>query len=403
MKNVNLPSISRLFRSASRSSRAATRPFLIIIILIQLSNSTWAFNGTEGASFLDIPVGGGPAAMAGAYTAQAADAYAPVYNPAGLGFLPSTQIAGQHLSYLETIHYEFLSGVHPFKKAGGALGFSTQYLGSGDITHTNDLGDILGTYSSHYASYNVSYGRKYTRKLSLGMTAKMIEAKINDTSAHAFAADLGSFYRYNENLDLAATITNIGTKLKFVDQADPLPLAVHVGGAFWPSPHWNTGMEVVYHQYGLASVHTAVEWIPISLISLRTGFRTDTIRELGPMAGLTLGMGLHLWGSEFDYAWVPMGDLGTTQYFSLVIRFWPIEVPEPKRNLIHFQRLRGGMVRRPYDSQPYQEDAEAMIDLLADQGEKKSRTAQAPKTENMLQIIPDTDPASGEREMKHDQ
>ena len=71
--------------------------------------------------------------MGVAYTAQADDAYAPVYNPGGLGFLPSTQIAGQHLSYLETLHYEFLSAVHPLK-GGGALGFAAQYLGSGDIT-----------------------------------------------------------------------------------------------------------------------------------------------------------------------------------------------------------------------------------------------------------------------------
>src|SRR4051812_32695971 len=62
--------------------------------------------GTEGASFLDIPVGGRPAALGGAYAAQAFDAYAPVYNPAGLGFLQRNELAGMHLSYLDTINYE---------------------------------------------------------------------------------------------------------------------------------------------------------------------------------------------------------------------------------------------------------------------------------------------------------
>ena len=31
------------------------------------------------------------------------------YNPAGLGFLNSTQISRQHLAYLDSIHYEYLS------------------------------------------------------------------------------------------------------------------------------------------------------------------------------------------------------------------------------------------------------------------------------------------------------
>src|SRR5689334_1596613 len=77
-----------------------------------------ASTGTEGASFLDIPVGAGPAALGSAYTALATDAYAPLYNPAGLGFVSSPEVAGQHLSYIESINYEFGSGVLPFANQG---------------------------------------------------------------------------------------------------------------------------------------------------------------------------------------------------------------------------------------------------------------------------------------------
>src|SRR5712691_5696517 len=99
----------------------------------------WASSGTEGASFLDIPVGAGPAALGSAYTALATNAYAPVWNPAGLGMLSGTEMAGQHVSYLESMHYEFLSFVHPFYDTQDSgthrgIGASVQYLGSGDIT-----------------------------------------------------------------------------------------------------------------------------------------------------------------------------------------------------------------------------------------------------------------------------
>src|SRR5215510_11818075 len=69
----------------------------------------WAGAGTEGASFLDIPVGAGPAALGSAYTALATNAYAPVWNPAGLGMVQVNELAGQHVEYLESMQYEYLS------------------------------------------------------------------------------------------------------------------------------------------------------------------------------------------------------------------------------------------------------------------------------------------------------
>src|SRR6202171_6433759 len=83
------------------------------ISLLTFAMPGHASSGTEGAAFLDIPVGAGPAAMGAAYTALANDAYAATYNPAGLGFLNSTQFSGQHLSYIDTIHYEYLSFAVP--------------------------------------------------------------------------------------------------------------------------------------------------------------------------------------------------------------------------------------------------------------------------------------------------
>src|SRR5438445_5758694 len=145
--------------------------------------------GTEGAAFLNIPVGAGPAALGSAYSALAADAYAPTYNPGGLGFLPSTQLSGQHLSYLDSNHYEYLSFVHPLTHtlsptSGGegvrvraAIGASVQYLGTGDITRTDidSSGNFVnpgGTFSSHYAAYTLSYGQTLVDKVSLWLTRK---------------------------------------------------------------------------------------------------------------------------------------------------------------------------------------------------------------------------------------
>src|SRR5258706_1982905 len=174
----------------------------LLIGFLALPTAGWGSSGTEGASFLNIPVGARPAALGGAYSALAVDAYAPTWNPAGLGFLNSAQLAGQHLSYLESIHDEYLSFAIPLKSNNSALGASIQYLGSGDIASTDKFGAPAGTFSSHWGSYNLSYGRALTEKLSVGLTGKMIDAKIADVSAQAYAVDFGGLYRLQNHFSL---------------------------------------------------------------------------------------------------------------------------------------------------------------------------------------------------------
>jgi hypothetical protein len=297
-----------------------------------------AASGTEGAAFLDIPVGAGPAAMGSAYAALAHDAYAPIYNPAGLGFVPGTQVAAQHLSYLDSLNDEFLSFVHPIGQ-GNALGISAQYLGTGSIDATGpNNGESLGSYSSHYAAYSLAFGQKVTDRLSLGLTGKWINAQLADVSANAYAADLGSYYKVSDRLNLALTAVNFGSHLKFIDQSDTLPEAVHLGAAYQPEKHWTFTGESVYSVAGSFAGRFGAAWNPLDMVQIRAGYKTDTLKELSVMAGLTVGMGLKIWGQEFAYAWLPYGDLGDTQYFSLLMKFGAKD--EEGRNLIQSQAFK---------------------------------------------------------------
>lgn len=319
---------------------------LVPVFLLLISNFVLplhAASGTEGASFLDIPVGAGPAALGSAYTALATNAYAPVWNPAGLASLTGNEMAAQHVSYLDTIHYEFLSFVHPFDKSRDSdthrgIGFSMQYLGSGNIAGTDQTGAPTGDFSSYFASYNLSYGQSLTDRLAVGATGKMIKAKIDDVSASAYAADLAGLYRVNEKAQLAASVVNAGSQLKFLNEGDSLPLALKVGGAYEPSSHYLGTADLVFPKNAVPNAHLGLQWRPLEAVSLRMGYKTDTLKGLSPLAGFTAGLGLHFWGQEFAYAWVPYGDLGDAQYFSLLIRFGAEE--EQKRNLIRYNDIK---------------------------------------------------------------
>ncbi len=256
--------------------------------LVGLMNPVKSFAsvGTDGASFLDIPVGAGPAALGSAYTALATNAYAPVWNPAGLGMLTGNEVAAQHLSYLESMHYEYMSFVHPLDKGVGSdihrgVGFSVQYLGSGDIAGTDNTGASIGNFSSSYASYNLSYGQTVTDKLAIGVTGKTIRASIDDVSAAAYAADVAGIYKVNEKTQFAASAVNMGTQLKFISEGDSLPMAFKFGGAYKPSSNYLVSAEGVYSN-GLASFHTGAEWRPLEAVSIRLGYKTDTLKGLSP-------------------------------------------------------------------------------------------------------------------------
>ena len=188
--------------------------FPVILLLTLGAGILRASSGTESASFLDIPVGAGPAALGSAYSAQATDAYAPVYNPAGLGFLLDHQVAAQHLDYLESVHYEFLSGAYRLKEGRG-LAMSAQYLGSGDITGRDLSGNLNGDYNVHYGAYSFAYGQTLLPEVAVGLTGKVIQSKISDVGSTAYAADVGSLWKARENLQLAAVLTNVGSKFDF--------------------------------------------------------------------------------------------------------------------------------------------------------------------------------------------
>lgn len=279
-----------------------------------------AASGTEGVSFLDIPAGGRPAALAGAYSALASDAYAPVWNPAGLGFLPGAQLAAMHADYDDIGGYEFASFAHPLGARGG-WGASAQYFHA-DRTDSLDLnGNAFGASSSYYGAYSLAYGFAFNEAFSVGATGKLIDARLADVSARTGAGDAGALYRVNAKVSLAAVAANLGGRLKFLQQADELPRNYRLGVHLAPFAQLSLVQETVYDNSDLLSGRFAAEWRPLEAIAVRAGYRTDTARKLSALGGLTTGVGLNVWGQRFDYAWLPMGDLGSTQYFSIVLAF----------------------------------------------------------------------------------
>ncbi|MBU2461360.1 hypothetical protein KKH65_00580, partial [bacterium] len=154
-----------------------------------------------------------------------------------------------------------------------------------------------------------------------GASLKVISMKIDDKSANAFCLDGGLLYKdYYPNLNLAAVLTNLGTKPKFIDQADPLPLSLRLGGAYnlpksLPIPlliALDTNLFPFYISLGMEGQISPI-------FSARLGYASGPADE---GSGLTAGLGITTQQSlSLDYAIRPYGELGLSHYISLSSRF----------------------------------------------------------------------------------
>jgi hypothetical protein len=276
--------------------------------------------GTDSSNFLSIPVGGRPAALGGAYSALAEDAYAPVWNPSGLGFLPATQLSGMHLDYAESIGYEFLSFAHPVSAHDG-LGASIQYLHPKTATARDAAGADIGTFSSHYAAYSLAYGHSFNQAFSLGGSLRLVDARISDVSGSAEGVDLGGLYKVSPRVSVAVVAANLGTKMRFLQDSESMPDTYRLGMVFSPVTTWSLAAETAYDRADSTSLRFGAEWRPVPLLAVRLGYHDDPSQNLSGLPGLTTGLGLTALGQRFDYAFAPMGQLGNTQYFSVLFTF----------------------------------------------------------------------------------
>jgi hypothetical protein len=299
---------------------------LLITLLVLAPELAVAASGTDAAAFLDIPIGAAPAALGSAFTARATDAYAPVWNPAGLGFVDGFKFSGTESSYLQGIHYDYLG------MATHGLGLSVQYLGSGDITSRDEQGNVTGTYSASFAAYSLAYGRKITGSWSVGLTAKAITESISDVSARSYAGDIGTLYRFNDRLSLAAVAANIGPPLTMVSESDPLPLSFRAGFLYKLMSSLDLSLEGVDRRGGPFSGSGGLEWNYDEILLLRFGMDSSHTQGLPGYSALTAGVGIRFWGQEFSLAWLPYGDLGNAFDFSLDLRFGGASHQEGKKS-----------------------------------------------------------------------
>ncbi len=335
---------------------------LIAVLLILVIGVPNVFAVSEAAVlFLLISPHSRAGGMGEAFVALADDVSASYWNPAGLAFQEGKQFTSMYSRWLPQFNLSdlyYLFGAYRQSIEGlGTIGANVTFINLGEQTQTNEVGDDLGLFSSNEFAITLSYGTLLSETFGFGLNIKYIRSNLSDVpvgaqsdkgKANAFAIGFGLLKKnfLMNNLSVGMSVSNIGSKVTFVDadQADPLPTNFRFGFAYRALDQEFNKLTFVADVNKLLvnrnedgtsdSVLKAfttswgnddyifnfgAEYWYADLIALRTGYNYD---DAGKVKYATFGAGLRYANYQFDFGYIAGGQnspLNDTMRFSLTI------------------------------------------------------------------------------------
>jgi len=292
--------------------------------------------GTTGATFLKISPGARAVGMGEAYVAIANDATALFWNPAGIVQVDNYQIALMHNFWLQGVYYDYFAFVQDLPGPGNEkFGLSLTFLNSGDIDRTQE--DASGNYTGKAGIFTltdlalgITYAWEIGERHSLGTSIKLIRSTIDDAIGYGLCADMGYLFRITPKLSVGLNAQNslVSMPIRFyrdrqdVSASHTLPINTKVGLAYrCMDDKLLLGLDVNFPLDNSVNCRIGTEYSVTDSMFVRVGYKTDLISDIDILSGLCLGFGYKFSGYEFDYAFVPYGDLGVTHRISLLVKF----------------------------------------------------------------------------------
>ncbi len=299
----------------------------LILILVLKFNCWGADKGRTGGVVLTYPVGARAVGMGGAFVAVADDISAVGWNPAGISFITNRELMFYYLEGLADTNFSFISYGFPTKV--GILGMSLSSFQAGKIQIYDEVSLIKEVNAEADYLLCFSYGNKISDIFSLGMNIKGLQSNLAETeTATAYALDCGVIYTTPlNNLLLGMVIQNAGTKIKYINEKDPLPMVTKIGlaytlyveekNAFSSQLHTFTiAIDEEKPNYDIYMTNIGLEYWYSGIFSLRTGYKINRDNQ-----SYSVGVGWNYEGVEFDYAFAPVSDLESNHRVSLLIKF----------------------------------------------------------------------------------
>jgi hypothetical protein len=293
-------------------------PLLSALVVGLCSGDPVDRSGTSGAAFLRLGLGARPLALGGAFSAVADDAEALFWNPAGLVYSTAEEVNVNHAEWFAGQRCELLMGTARVQE-NICVGLGGAFLNYGSISRYDEHDFYLGTYSPYDLMASVGVGTSFEpTPLAAGFALKYFRESIEDCLAHALCLDGGILYQTPvSGLVLAASCQNLGQELTGDSAITLLPAQGRIGASyrlFSRSLVLAADLTLAGDQKPCLS--GGIEYDIGHILTLRGGLNSASAAE---PVGYTLGAGLRMKALTVNYAFVPLGVLGYTHHFSLVI------------------------------------------------------------------------------------
>jgi hypothetical protein len=238
---------------------------------------------TTAVPFLNITPDARAGGMGDVGAATTPDANATYWNPAKLAFAKNTM--GAAVSYnpwlrklVNDMSLSYLSGYKKLRKED-AIGVSLKYFNLGQVTFTDNSGNVIRTFQPTEFAIGTDYSRMLSKRFSMGLGLKYFNSNLtggfsqqgSGTVAKAVSsvsADIGAYYTKdmlvqgrNSNLSLGLVITDIGPKVTYTDVTSKqyIPTNMRLGGTYTieTDPFNKFSLSVDANKYLVPSAHAA--------------------------------------------------------------------------------------------------------------------------------------------------
>ncbi|MDP8207581.1 MAG: PorV/PorQ family protein [Candidatus Electryonea clarkiae] len=221
-------------------------------------------------------------------------------------------------------------GDHPIDLSSGMAAYGRPLLqgyGSVAISHFNygsfDEYASLdaarnGTFTANEIMLIAGYGKTIVKGLSAGAAGKFVSGKIESYKSSAVAFDAGLYFETGiSDIDLAATVSNIGTQISAYNEvSEDIPMTIRAGGSK-KLEHLPLRLSAASHLEQNEDVYLTAsgEFTVSPILKLRVGYTSFGIdyRVEGAsdsFAGISGGLGINWQRMNFDYAFQSMGAIG---------------------------------------------------------------------------------------------
>ena len=259
------------------------------------------------------------------------------YNPAAPANLavPEASVMGQR-GIIEDTYASIFYG-HPTLLgtfSGGAVYYT---VGDIQLIDSSNAASTVNAEKDYSLSFN--YAEEFFGMLGTGITLKFLNSKlVNTVNANSFAFDAGVQSRLEDGrLALGFSILNIGSDLKYLEAAEPLPLTVRMGGSY-RLDFANKGkvilaLDIVKERENdfKKLIGADYGW---NVLSIRGGYKMD--QDSGKIHA---GLGLRMTPFDVDYG-IVSGSLGQTHSVSVSYKFGSMESNRRRHTTLEMREKR---------------------------------------------------------------